>query len=78
MTVFYFHFRDERGLIEDEEGLDLPTIDAALQETLRSAREFVQDTSPPTEMQIEVADGEGRILLKVPLHGRAREAALQD
>jgi hypothetical protein len=29
-------------------------------------------------MQIEVADGEGRILLRVPLHGRAREAALQD
>jgi hypothetical protein len=77
MTVFYFHVRDERGLIEDEEGLDLPTIDAALQETLRSAREFVRDTSPPTEMQLEVADAEGRILLKVPLHGRCREAALQ-
>jgi hypothetical protein len=78
MSVFYFHVRDERGLIEDDEGLDLPTIDAALQETLRSAREFAQDTSPPTEMQIEVADAEGRILLKVPLHGRSREAVLQD
>ena len=67
MSVHYFHIRDERGLIEDKEGIELPDLHAAFQETLRSVREFTRDTSPPTSMQIEIADEAGRIVLKVPL-----------
>lgn len=44
MSLYYFHIRDERGLIEDAESIELPDIHAALQETLRSVKEFAQDT----------------------------------
>ena len=75
MSLYYFHIRDERGLIEDAEGIELPDIHAALQETLRSVKEFTQDTCAPTSMQIEIADRAGRVVLKVPLPARQSQAA---
>lgn len=74
MTVYYFHIRDERGFIEDVEGIELPDVNAALEETLRSVNEFTRDTCAPTAMQIEIADAAGRIVLKVPLQGRSATA----
>ncbi len=67
MSVYRFHIRDASGLIEDEEGVDLPDLAAVLRHALDSAREFTADVSPPTDMLFEIADSTGRTVLTVPI-----------
>ncbi len=67
MSVYRFHIRDASGLIEDEEGIDLPDLASAFKHALDSAREFTADVSPPTDMLFEIADSTGRTVLTVPI-----------
>ena len=49
MPLYYFHVRTERGLVEDEEGIDLPHMQAVRHEALVSAhlaRTSIQTTVP--------------------------------
>lgn len=41
MPRFYFHICNGTGLIEDEEGQDLPSVEAARLEAMRSARDVM-------------------------------------
>ncbi len=43
MARFYFHIRKGEALLEDDEGLDLPDLNAAREQALLSAREVVAD-----------------------------------
>jgi hypothetical protein len=43
MPRFYFHIRDGRKLIPDEEGLGLPNFSTAKREAVRSARELLAE-----------------------------------
>ncbi len=67
MCIYRFHVRDAVGLVEDEEGVDLPDLFAVLQEALHSAREFLAEASASDGMQFEIADVAGRIVLRVPI-----------
>ena len=67
MSVYRFHIRDASGLIEDEEGIDLPDLTSAFKHALHSAREFSTEASPPTDMLFEIADSTGRTVLTVPI-----------
>ena len=67
MSVYRFHVRDAAGLIEDEEGVDLPDLASAFRYALRSAQEFSADAPPPADMLFEIADSTGRIVLTVPI-----------
>ncbi len=67
MSVYRFHIRDASGLIEDEEGVDLPDLAAVLRHALDSAREFSAEAPPPTDMLFEIADSTGRTVLTVPI-----------
>ena len=67
MSVYRFHIRDASGLIEDEDGIDLPDLASAFKHALDSAREFTADVSPPTDMLFEIADSTGRTVLTVPI-----------
>ena len=71
MPLYHFHLRDAFGLVEDDEGLDLPDLTSALREALRSAREFSSDAEPVSSMRFEIADEAGRVVLNVPLQIRA-------
>ena len=71
MPLYRFHLRDAFGLVEDEEGIDLPDLTSAFREALRSAREFSSEAEPASEMRFEIADEGGRVLLQVPLQVRA-------
>ncbi len=67
MSQYRFHIRDAAGLIEDEEGVDLPNLAAALRFALRSAREYFEDDTTPTAMVFEINDNTGQTVLKVPI-----------
>ncbi|HWF64548.1 MAG TPA: hypothetical protein VN685_08060 [Rhizomicrobium sp.] len=63
---YFFHIRDEGGLIMDREGTELPDIDAARKEARLSARDFAMDDlrggRRVAERRIEITDGEGLML----------------
>ncbi len=67
MSVYRFHIRDAAGLIEDEEGIDLPDLASAFKHALRSAQEYSAEALPPPDMQFEIADSRGHTLLTVPI-----------
>ena len=70
MPQFFFNFRDEDGLDRDEEGLDLPDVDAAYLEAFEAAKEMwieaIRDMRNPTRQSFEVADADGNTLVIVP------------
>ena len=57
------------GLVEDEEGTELPDLAAAFAEALRCTRELMEDVSASGGLQLEIADEAGRIVLMVPIYG---------
>lgn len=67
MSFYRFHIRDASGLIEDEDGIDLPDLASAFKHARASAREFSTEASPPPDMHFEIADSTGRTVLTVPI-----------
>lgn len=53
MPRYYFHIRDARGISRDDEGTDLPDLEAARQEAKASARDLIADAMKSRK---EVAD----------------------
>jgi hypothetical protein len=74
MPHYRFHLRDDFGLVEDEEGIDLPDLASALKEALQSAREFRTDAEAASAMRFEIADEAGQVVLEVPLQIRTRHS----
>ena len=74
MAFYRFHVQDVSGFFEDDEGIDLPDLHAALSEALRSAREFLAEASSEAGMQFVIADEVGRVLFIVPIQDVPREA----
>jgi len=67
MGIYFFNVRDEVGLIEDEDGIELPDDLALWLEAIRSVDEFVRDASTFAPMRLEVTDIEGRTVLLTPV-----------
>jgi hypothetical protein len=68
MARFYFHIEDKCELICDEEGLELPNLDAAIAEARLSARDFAAECIragiPVDGRKIRVLDAQGRTLFQ--------------
>ena len=68
---YFFHIRSDDGLIRDEEGTELPDIDAARSEARLSARDFAMDDLrrgvPVVPRRIEIADDCGQVLGMLPV-----------
>jgi hypothetical protein len=67
LGLYHFHVRDSFGLVEDQEGAELPGLNAALAGALRSAEEFLAEASPTPGMQFEITDSTGCVVLKVAI-----------
>jgi len=71
MARYYFHVRDQHGVIRDEEGTELAGLEDAIAEAQASARDFlVQDIKEGRKSEdrvIEIADDLGKVLARVPL-----------
>jgi hypothetical protein len=70
MPVYYFHIRDNGDLLEDPEGIELPTLDAASVEckelivSVLREEQAAEESLAGREFQIE--DATGRVVLVVP------------
>ena len=71
MGRFYFHLKDGDRIITDEDGLDLPDLDAARREAILGARELLADAIKAGKSKVPdalvIADEAGRALEVVPL-----------
>jgi hypothetical protein len=67
MQTYYFHIRDDAGLVEDLDGIELPSPTALLMEAVRSADEFAREAVPQPKMRLEIADAAGRTVLVTPV-----------
>jgi len=76
MAKYFFHLTDgSAGLFKDEEGEDLPSLEAAQTYAVESAREILSEAALSGKagglnQQIEVPDESGAIVLRI-LVGRA-------
>ena len=67
MALYYFHVRTQSGLVEDEEGIDLPHLDAVRGEALVSAHEFLAEAEWSGPLTFEVTDARGETVLALPI-----------
>lgn len=61
MARYYFHIRDGWSVVPDEEGMELPSWDAAREEAYTSARDLAR-SGQSRVCSIEIADQEGNVL----------------
>jgi hypothetical protein len=68
MPLYYLHIRTGSKLEVDPEGVELPSLAAALAEARRVARELLGEVSNLSQdAVIEVADEAGQVVQTVPL-----------
>ena len=68
MTLYHFHIRNEVGLVEDEDGFNLPDVSHVRDEALRTAREFFADGGSARDgLEFEVTDDTGHVVLRMPI-----------
>jgi hypothetical protein len=67
MEIYYFHIRDDFGVVEDPDGIELPDRTALLLEVIRSADEFASEGASYGKMRFEIADANGRTVLVTPV-----------
>ena len=69
MPRYFLHIRDGEKLIEDKEGIDLPSVTSAKDEAEQAAREILADKVRSGEIidgqEFEIHDGWGNRMLTV-------------
>ena len=76
MPLYFFHIRDQHYLHEDQEGIELPDLQAVLQEALRTDRELSVEPVGLYGLEFEITDSSGRTVLKVPIQKGRRNPDL--
>lgn len=67
MPRFYFNVRDGRDFDEDEEGVELPDLEAARAEAFATVEELRDELGPDAaRIELEITDDTGRRVLTVP------------
>ena len=70
MAKFFLNPRTKRTLFEDSEGIELPTLDDARQQTIDPERELLADDILPGRLGVsyafEICDETGEVLEIVP------------
>ncbi|HEX3674652.1 MAG TPA: hypothetical protein VHU87_10295 [Rhizomicrobium sp.] len=71
MPRYYFHIREGGNLVEDEEGAEVPDLEAAKSEARASARDLaideIRNERRVNGRVIEVADGYGKTLATIAI-----------
>jgi hypothetical protein len=66
MPRFFFNIRDGYDVDEDDEGIELPDIEAARAEAIATVEELRDELSDAGNIELEIVDEAGRRLLTVP------------
>ena len=82
MSRYFLHLRyADQSVVEDPEGLDLPSLQAAEEEALHGIRDLVaadiRGGHEVTLNAIVIADNQGRHLATVPVRAALRKSLLQ-
>jgi hypothetical protein len=72
MPRYFFNIRQDKLLLEDDEGEEFANLDAARQEAIASAREILSEAAfsgeaASLDRKIEVADEAGETVLTIPI-----------
>lgn len=81
MARFFFDWRDNKNFDEDDEGMDLPDLEAVKIEASRALLERAREDVPGRDrhtLSIEVRDETGRPLLSIVLILEIRTLAAAD
>jgi hypothetical protein len=77
MARFYFHIRRGEELVTDEEGVDLPDVEAARREGLLAAREILAEMVLHNEVvdgeEFQIANDQGVLVATIPFRSVIRE-----
>jgi hypothetical protein len=72
MPLYFLHVYNSTGWSRDEEGLDLPDLDAARAQAVEGIRSILSDEVEHGKIdfagKIEIADESGRVLATVTYH----------
>jgi hypothetical protein len=72
MPRFFFDVLDRLGVIKDDEGMELPSLDEAKAEAMRSAQDLIAEAEkigpPALYRSIEVQTAEGATVWKLKFH----------
>jgi hypothetical protein len=52
--IYYFHIRDELGIVEDSDGIEPPDVAALLSEVILSTNELSLEASAHRNMRFEI------------------------
>lgn len=70
MTRYYLHINNGGGYVEDTEGQELDDLDAARAAAIEGVRSLLSEEAIQGQLdlsgRIEIADGDGNILLILP------------
>ena len=69
VELYFFHIRDDSGVVEDPDGIELPDMAALLAEVIRRFSELSREASTHPSMRFEIADANGRTVLIAPMQG---------
>jgi hypothetical protein len=73
MPRYYFNVRDGFDLDEDDEGVELPDVEAAKAEAIATVEELRDELGADAAgIELEVTDEEGRRLLTLPFMRQGR------
>jgi hypothetical protein len=72
MPRYFFNIRDGYDVDEDEEGIELPDLDAARAEALATVEELRDELADAGNIELEITDETGRRLLTVPFFRRGQ------
>ena len=72
MAMYYFHLRTSTCLVPDDDGADLPDLNAVYCEALMSSHEFVAEADLIDSLQYEITNAAGDLVLKIPVSQLAR------
>ena len=78
MGIYFFHIRDDFGLVEDPDGIELPDMAALLAEVIRSVNELLREGTTHRRMRFEITDASGRIVLVTPVQASTASWVLMD
>ena len=68
MPIFYFHLHTGNKVEKDCEGIEFPSLEAALADAHQAWREYLRDEAiaDPRQCHFEIMDDQGRVLAMVP------------
>jgi hypothetical protein len=72
MPRYFFNIRDGYEVDEDEEGVELPDLEAAKAEALATVEELRDELADAGNIELEITDETGRRLLTVPFFRSGR------